>query len=69
VYLELESSQPADAKGLTPIPLPELDEGPHLSYAIQWFTFSALAVIGWVLVVRKTARGEPEVVSFEDMDS
>ncbi|HMK12319.1 MAG TPA: SURF1 family protein [Acidimicrobiales bacterium] len=66
VYLELESSQPAESKGLTPIPLPELDDGPHLSYAIQWFTFSALAVVGWVVVVRKTARAEPEVVSFED---
>ena len=44
---------------LTPVPLPELDEGPHLSYAIQWFLFSALAVVGWVLVVRKTAKGSP----------
>jgi len=66
VYLELESSQPAESKGLTPIPLPELDDGPHLSYAIQWFMFSVLAVVGWVLVVRKTAKGEPEVVSFQD---
>jgi cytochrome oxidase assembly protein ShyY1 len=66
VYLELESSQPADATGLTPIPLPELDEGPHLSYAIQWFCFSALAVVGWVLVVRKTAHGSPEIVGVDE---
>lgn len=28
---------------LTP---PPLDEGPHLSYAIQWFAFAAIALIG-----------------------
>ncbi len=42
--------------GPTPIPLPHLDNGPHLSYAIQWFTFATLAVIGWVVVVRKSGR-------------
>ncbi len=66
VYVELESSQPPDARGLTPVPLPDLDEGPHLSYAVQWFCFSALAVVGWFLVVHKTARGEPEIVGVDE---
>ncbi len=35
-------------------PLPALDEGPHLGYAIQWFSFAAIAVIGWLVLV---ARG------------
>ena len=39
-----------------PVTLPELDDGPHLSYAIQWFTFSAAVVVGWVLAVRKSIR-------------
>ncbi len=55
-YVELESSTPAEAGSPTPIPLPHLDDGPHLSYAIQWFTFATLAVIGWVVVVRKSGR-------------
>ena len=55
-YVELESSTPADAGGPTPIPLPDLDDGPHLSYAFQWFIFATLAVIGWVVVVRKSGR-------------
>ena len=65
VYVERESSQPADARAITPLPLPSLDEGPHLSYAIQWFLFCGLAVIGWVLVVRKTAKGGPEFVEVD----
>ena len=66
VYVELESSQPPDSRGLTPVPSPELDDGPHLSYAVQWFCFSALAVVGWFLVVRKTAKGEPEIVGVDE---
>ena len=35
---------------LTPVPLPELTNGPHLSYAVQWFSFAAIAVVGsWFL--------------------
>lgn len=29
---------------------PPLDEGPHLSYAIQWFAFAAIALIGGTVV-------------------
>ncbi len=61
VYLDLIESDPAtDGNYPAPIPPPELDEGPHLSYAIQWFIFSAAVVVGWVLAVRRsinTRRG------------
>jgi cytochrome oxidase assembly protein ShyY1 len=57
VYLELVASEPAPGAGQPElIPPPVLDEGPHLSYAGQWFLFSACAVVGWLLVVRRTAR-------------
>ncbi len=68
VYIELETSDPSEARGITPVPLPELDDGPHLSYAIQWFLFSALAVVGWVLVVRKTAKGGDNIIDDEMTD-
>ena len=32
--------------------LPVLDEGPHRSYAIQWFAFAVIALVGAVIVVR-----------------
>jgi surfeit locus 1 family protein len=36
------------ATGSTParLPMVALDEGPHLSYAIQWFAFAAIAIVG-----------------------
>lgn len=38
------------------LPPPELDEGPHLSYAGQWFTFSLIALVGYPLILRRNAR-------------
>jgi surfeit locus 1 family protein len=35
------------------IPQIEISEGPHLSYAIQWFTFSAILLIGYPFFVRR----------------
>jgi surfeit locus 1 family protein len=34
--------------GLLPrrLPPPSLDEGPHLNYAIQWFAFATIALVG-----------------------
>jgi len=55
-----------DADGSQPIRLgpPELDRGPHLSYAIQWFSFAAIALIGWTIVVvrRWTAEERRQTV-------
>lgn len=35
------------------LPPPELDQGPHLSYAVQWFLFAAMILAFAVLVVAK----------------
>lgn len=40
------------------LPPPELGDGPHLNYAIQWFMFAAMAVAFAVLVVGRT-KGSP----------
>ncbi len=36
-------------------PPPALDDGPHLSYAIQWFSFAVIIVVGSVALLRKTS--------------
>jgi cytochrome oxidase assembly protein ShyY1 len=57
MYVELTASRPAEPTPYpAPVTLPELTEGPHLSYAVQWFIFSAAVVVGWVLAVRKSLR-------------
>jgi surfeit locus 1 family protein len=55
VYLDLIASVPKlTAADPTPVTLPELDEGPHLSYAMQWFIFSAAVFAGWILAMRRS---------------
>jgi cytochrome oxidase assembly protein ShyY1 len=35
---------------------PQLDDGPHLAYAGQWFLFSAGALAGWPVLIRSSAK-------------
>jgi cytochrome oxidase assembly protein ShyY1 len=57
LLIEAQTSTPSDSGDLTPEPFPDLENGPpHLSYAVQWWIFSACALIGWILVVRRQAR-------------
>jgi len=55
VYLDLIGSVPNVAPGdPAPVPAPTLDEGPHLSYAVQWFIFATAVLIGWILAIRRS---------------
>jgi surfeit locus 1 family protein len=43
--------------------IPELDDGSHLGYAFQWFSFAVIAVVGWGFLIfrrraHRTDRGE-----------
>lgn len=42
----LEQAPPAAAELARPLP-PDLGQGPHLFYGLQWFFFAALAAFGW----------------------
>jgi surfeit locus 1 family protein len=57
VYLLLQTQAPPQPGALPePPPLPSLDNGPHLSYAVQWFSFAAIALIGYVVLLRRDRR-------------
>jgi surfeit locus 1 family protein len=47
-----------------PIPVrpPPLDDGPHLGYALQWFGFAAIALIGFSIVVLRGRTGRAGAV-------
>jgi cytochrome oxidase assembly protein ShyY1 len=51
-YIGLLEITPAQEGGFQPIVLPTLDEGPHFWYAVQWFMFTGLAVVGLFVFVR-----------------
>ena len=55
VYVLLASQDPPQDLPAIVDP-PTFDEGPHLSYAIQWFAFASIAVIGCVLLLVRDRR-------------
>jgi len=66
-YLLLSSQQPVQS-GSLPQPesyTPDLSNGPHLSYAVQWFLFASIAVVGFFAIAWRTARarGREEIVA------
>lgn len=55
-YIQLLEQSPPAGSLPVPLPEPELDDGPHLSYAVQWFLFTAIGLVGWPLLIRRSAR-------------
>jgi cytochrome oxidase assembly protein ShyY1 len=53
VLLQLETAEPP----MLAVRPPDLGEGPHLSYAVQWVVFTLIALIGYPLVLRRVVRG------------
>lgn len=56
-YVELTEQDPSPSEELMLVPAPELDEGPHLSYAVQWVIFAIIAVGGVGFLAYDAVRG------------
>lgn len=69
VAIQLQEQVPAPEGDLPVVlPPPELDEGPHLSYAVQWFLFTAVVLIGYPILITRTARHEEPDESEDDTE-
>jgi surfeit locus 1 family protein len=47
LLLQLGDTVQHDVSKITRVPPPSLDEGPHKSYAVQWFAFATVAMVGY----------------------
>ena len=47
---------PPQSGGFVPVELPEINEGPHFWYAVQWFMFTGIGVAGIVVFIRADLR-------------
>ena len=52
-----DGSPPVD---VTPVPRPDVDLGPHLSYAFQWWVFALGALVGGVVLLRREATEDAD---------
>jgi cytochrome oxidase assembly protein ShyY1 len=61
-FVELRTEDGAPAEGLKAVELPELDNGPHFFYGLQWWFFGVLAVFGFCYLAwderKRGPRGE-----------
>ena len=53
-------------EGGQPLPIPVArpdvaDEGPHMLYAIEWFSFTLIGLVGYFFLVRRALRRSPLV--------
>ena len=55
-YLGAITITPPVADGLVPVEPPDLSEGSHFSYALQWFAFALIAGFGLVVLIRSDLR-------------
>jgi cytochrome oxidase assembly protein ShyY1 len=62
VWIQLAEQAPASGDLPAPVPPADRGDGPHLGYAVQWFVFSLIALIGYPLVLRRVAHREMESV-------
>jgi cytochrome oxidase assembly protein ShyY1 len=46
-FVDAESEHPTSATRLVPVELPDLGNGPHFFYGLQWWFFGVLAVFGF----------------------
>jgi surfeit locus 1 family protein len=51
-YVVRTDSAPPRADAPATLRPPPLDEGPHRSYAVQWFAFAVIALVGAAMLVR-----------------
>ena len=65
LYVNLQTQTPPQPEELVlpaVVPPPDLsDEGPHLSYAMQWFMFSAMTLVVYPLLLRRIGRKRHQI--------
>ncbi len=55
-YVSLTESTPSNGEVLQPIDPPPDSEGNHFSYALQWFAFGVIALVGIVVLIRSDLK-------------
>ena len=56
IALYAQASDPTQDPSLQFVASPNLGEGSHFSYAIQWLIFAISVIVGWILASRRTLK-------------
>jgi cytochrome oxidase assembly protein ShyY1 len=58
-FLQLMTTN-APEEDLLSVPLPSVDEGQNISYAVQWILFALVAAVGWFYFLRREEKEDRE---------
>jgi surfeit locus 1 family protein len=53
IYIQEEPSKDWTRQPYRVAAAPDLSDGPHLSYAVQWFSFAAIVLVGYPILVKR----------------
>ena len=56
VYIQLDVTEGDETPPIPYQPVIEISEGPHMGYAMQWFTFAAILLFGYPFYLRKQKK-------------
>jgi surfeit locus 1 family protein len=62
-YIELSAETPTPAQPLSLVEAAKPDAGANLSYAMQWFIFTAVGLITWPIIIRREAAKRKKAAS------
>ncbi len=51
-----------------PVEPPDLSQGSHRSYAVQWFLFASVGLVGWTLLLRRQVSSRASTASSNEDD-
>ena len=68
-WLHLDTESPEPATQLRQADLPELDNGPHFFYGLQWWFFGVLAIAGFFYLMYDERRTQRQDAPAQDDDT
>ena len=64
VYLQITPPSQNNRIPYRVVTTPDLSNGPHLSYALQWFSFTIILWVGYPIIIRRQYRSEKKKTAF-----
>lgn len=68
-FVDLQTENGSAPVGVTPVNLPDLSNGPHFFYGLQWWFFGVLALFGFGYLIYEERRTETDPVFAATMDA
>lgn len=68
VFIQIQSQEPPVGVSPVPVALPELSEGSHFSYQMQWAIYALVGIIGYPLILRRVANSRRDEEKYGSVD-